>query len=66
MAEAVPNILSEKLFTFLEFVLESCKLGDVTESGLLDSRVDLLDSLLGIVNLSSSFLCLDVGICLEV
>ena len=48
------------LLTFLEFVLEGSELADVTEGGLLQVGVDLLDSPLGVVSLSSNLgdLCL--------
>ena len=65
MAEAVPIIFNVKLFTLLEFILEGGKLGDVTEGCLLDRGVDLLDSLLGVVNLCRSLLGLHVSISLE-
>ena len=48
------------LLTFLELILEGSELADVTEGGLLEVRVDLLDSLLGVVGLSGDLL--DLGI----
>ena len=62
----MPIILRVKLFTFLEFVLEGSECVDVTESCLLNVGIDLLDSFLGVVDLSSSLLSPDISLCLEV
>ena len=59
-------IFRVKLFTFLEFVLESSKCIDVAKSCLLDVRVNLLDRLLSVICLSSSLLSLHFSISLEV
>ena len=62
IADAVPNMVTLKLFTLLEFVLEGCKFGDVSESGLLDSGIDLLDSLLGGISLGILLCGLSLGV----
>ena len=56
-AEAVPRTLRVKfmlkrLLASLELALKGCKSVDVTESSLLNVRVNLLHSLLGVVRLA--------------
>ena len=51
------------LFTFLELVLEGSELADVTEGGLLQVGVDLLDRLLGVVSLNGHLLGLGLSVC---
>ncbi len=52
-----------KLFTFLELVLEGSELADVTEGGLLQVGVDLLERLLGVVSLNGHLLGLGLSVC---
>ena len=52
-----------KLFTFLELVLEGSELTDVTEGGLLQVGVDLLDRLLCVVSLYGYLLGLSLRVC---
>ena len=51
------------LFTFLELVLEGSEFADVTEGGLLQVGVDLLDRLLGVVSLNGHLLGLGLSVC---
>ena len=58
-----------RILLTLELALESCKCIEVTESSLLDVRVDLLHSLLSAVSLSGSLLssflyCCSISLCM--
>ena len=64
MAEAVPIIRTKKssLLTFLEFILQSCELGDIAESGFFNVAIDLLDSLLCGLGFGSGLFGFNLGV----